>query len=112
MRRSLEQVQKRENYLVEEIDESKDSLQKRMEDLLPKAETDYQEYLQEGKKPLWRKRRSDVVDYVAEARKLLDEHGSKEAIQELLELDRLEIENVDDARLLAFCYLIEKNKRQ
>ena len=110
MRQSLERVQQNENNIINSFNDES-SLQKRMEKLLTTAQEQYDEYIKNGEKRLWQKQNEGIIEYVVAARKMMKEDGGSQIIQAGLEAKEIDTKHLDDARLLAFCRILETNKQ-
>lgn len=102
----------KENFVARAID-NKDvsSLQEKMERVLPAVEDLLIEFKKQGNNRVWQLRNAGMIDYVKEARSLLEQYGSSQIIQNKLESGEVEAD-IDDARLLAFCRVLEINRGQ
>ena len=112
MARTFEQINRPEDVLIKNIDDrEKSDLQARMEGLLEVAGKQFDELKNQGSNKLWQMKNSGIISYVREARELLEQYKSSQIIQIELEKGYLKTEK-DDARLLAFCRLVEISKTE
>ena len=61
-----------------------------MEKLLGTTQSQFEEFQKNGDIELWQKRNEGIVSYIKEARELINEHGSSQIIQQMLENNELE----------------------
>lgn len=101
-----------ENYTARTID-NKDgsSLQEKTERLLPAVEEQIIDFKKQGNNKIWQMRNAGMIDYIKEARNLLNQYGSSQIIQNKIENGEVTAD-IDDARLLAFCRVLEVNRLQ
>ena len=84
-------------------------LQRRLEEMLPACETQYDEFKANKDKQLWAMKNQGLINAINLAKELLAEFKSSQLVQKNAEeaLSDQRLQGFDDARILAFCRWIE-----
>lgn len=80
----------------------------RLDKVLETAQKQYQEFLEHGTEQVWKLRNSNLIAQISEAKSLLEQFHSSQIIEQRMNDGQIETEG-DDARILAFCRIMETN---
>jgi len=83
-------------------------VESRLDKVLETAQKQYQEYLDNGTEQVWKLRNSNLIAQITEAKSLLEQFHSSQIIEQRMNDGQIETDH-DDARILAFCRVIETN---